>query len=55
MNAKKCRSRTSLKSGTIMENSIVFSNLVQNHVLMSVTKKGFSSQRNPKTIGIKEV
>ncbi len=42
---KKCRSRTSLKSGTIMENSN-FSFLIwyKTMFLMSVTKKGFSAK-----------
>ena len=42
---KKCRSRTSLKSGTIMENSnLSFLIWYKTMFLMSVTKKGFSAK-----------
>lgn len=51
---KKCRSRTSLKSGTIMENSnLSFLIWYKAMFLMSVTKKGFSAKEIQKQLGLK--
>lgn len=51
---KKCRSRTSLKSGTIMENSnLPFLIWYKAMFLMSVTKKGFSKKEIQKQLGLK--
>lgn len=51
---KKCRSRTSLRSGTIMENSnLSFLIWYKTMFLMSVTKKGFSTKEIQKQLGIK--
>ncbi len=51
---KKCRSRTSLKSGTIMENSnLPFLIWYKAMFLMSVTKKGFSTKEIQKQLGLK--
>ena len=51
---KKCRSRTSLKSGTIMENSnLSFLVWYKAMFLMSVTKKGFSAKEIQKQLGLK--
>jgi transposase-like protein len=51
---KKCRSRTSLKSGTIMQNSnLSFLIWYKTMFLMSVTKKGFSSKEIQKQLGLK--
>jgi hypothetical protein len=51
---KKCRSRQSLKSGTVMENSnLSFLIWYKTMFLMSVTKKGFSSKEIQKQLGLK--
>ena len=51
---KKCRSRTSLKNGTIMENSnLSFLIWYKTMFLMSVTKKGFSAKEIQKQLGLK--
>ena len=51
---KKCRSRTSLKSGTVMENSnLSFLIWYKTMFLMSVTKKGFSAKEIQKQLGLK--
>lgn len=51
---KKCRSRKSLKSGTIMENSnLSFLIWYKTMFLMSVTKKGFSAKEIQKQLGLK--
>ena len=51
---KICRSRTSLKSGTIMENSnLSFLIWYKTMFLMSVTKKGFSAKEIQKQLGLK--
>ena len=51
---KKCRSRTSLKSGTIMENSnLSFLIWYKTMFLMSVTKKGFSAKEIQKQLALK--
>lgn len=51
---KKCRSRTSLRSGTIMENSnLSFLIWYKTMFLMSVTKKGFSTKEIQKQLGLK--
>ena len=51
---KKCRSRTSLKSGTVMENSnLPFLIWYKTMFLMSVTKKGFSAKEIQKQLGLK--
>lgn len=51
---KKYRSRTSLKSGTIMQNSnLSFLIWYKTMFLMSVTKKGFSSKEIQKQLGLK--
>ncbi|KPH12283.1 IS1595 family transposase [Chryseobacterium sp. ERMR1:04] len=50
---KKCRSRVSLKSGTIMQNSnLSFLIWDKTMFLMSVTKKGFSSKEIQKQLGL---
>lgn len=51
---KKCRSRMSLKSGTIMQNSnLPFLIWYKTMFLMSVTKKGFSAKEIQKQLGLK--
>lgn len=51
---KKCRSRTSLKSGTIMENSnLSFLVWYKTIFLMSTTKKGFSAKEIQRQLGLK--
>ncbi len=51
---KICRSRTSLKSGTIMENSnLSFLIWYKTMFLMSLTKKGFSAKEIQKQLGLK--
>ena len=51
---KKCRSRTSLRSGTIMENSnLSFLVWYKTMFLMSVTKKGFSAKEIQRQLGLK--
>ena len=51
---KKCRTRTSLKSGTVMENSnLPFLIWYKTMFLMSVTKKGFSAKEIQKQLGLK--
>jgi transposase-like protein len=49
---KKCKFRTTLKSGTIMENSkMSFRKWYQISILMSATKKGFSAKEMQKQLG----
>ena len=51
---KKCRYRTSLRKGTIMENSnLPFLVWYKTMFLMSCTKKGFSSKEIQKQLGLK--
>ena len=51
---KSCRSRTSLRSGTIMQNSnLPFLVWYKAMFLLSATKKGFSSKEIQKQLGIK--
>ena len=51
---KKCRSRTSLRSGTIMQSSnLSFLIWYKTMFLMSVTKKGFSAKEIQKQLGLK--
>src|SRR5690606_12964565 len=51
---KKCRSRTSLRSGTIMQSSnLSFLVWYKTMFLMSMTKKGFSSKEIQKQLGLK--
>ncbi len=51
---KKCRFRTSLKSGTIMENSnLPFLVWYRAMFLMSATKKGFSAKEIQRQLGLK--
>ncbi len=51
---KKCRSRTSLRSGTIMQSSnLPFLVWYKTMFLMSTTKKGFSSKEIQKQLGLK--
>lgn len=51
---KKCRSRTSLKSGTIMQSSnLSFLVWYKTIFLMTATKKGFSSKEIQKQLGLK--
>lgn len=51
---KKCRSRTSLRSGTMMQNSnLSFLIWYKTMFLMSVTKKGFSAKEIQKQLGLK--
>lgn len=51
---KKCRSRTSLRSGTIMENSnLSFLVWYKAMFLMSATKKGFSAKEIQRQLGLK--
>lgn len=51
---KKCKSRTSLRSGTIMENSnLSFLIWYKTMFLMTATKKGFSSKEIQKQLGLK--
>ena len=51
---KKCRSRTSLRSGTIMQSSkLSFLTWYKTMFLMSATKKGFSSKEIQTQLGLK--
>ena len=51
---KKCRSRTSLRSGTIMQGSnLPFLVWYKTMFLMSATKKGFSSKEIQRQLGLK--
>ena len=51
---KSCRSRTSLRSGTIMQHSnLSFLIWYKTMFLMSVTKKGFSAKEIQKQLGLK--
>jgi transposase-like protein len=51
---KKCRSRTSLRSGTVMQGSnLPFLVWYKTMFLMSATKKGFSSKEIQKQLGLK--
>lgn len=51
---KKCRSRTSLRSGTIMQSSnLSFLVWYRTMFLLSATKKGFSSKEIQKQLGLK--
>lgn len=51
---KECRSRTSLRSGTIMQNSnLSFLTWYKTMFLMTATKKGFSSKEIQKQLGLK--
>lgn len=51
---KSCRSRTSLRSGTIMQSSnLSFMIWYKTMFLMSVTKKGFSTKEIQKQLGLK--
>ena len=51
---KKCRSRTSLRSGTIMQSSnLPFFVWYKTMFLLSMTKKGFSSKEIQKQLGLK--
>jgi DNA-directed RNA polymerase subunit RPC12/RpoP len=51
---KKCRHRTSLRSGTIMQSSnLSFLTWYKTMFLLSATKKGFSSKEIQKQLGIK--
>lgn len=51
---KKCRSRTSLRSGTIMQSSnLPFLVWYKTMFLLSTTKKGFSSKEIQKQLGLK--
>ncbi|MDG4944926.1 IS1595 family transposase [Weeksellaceae bacterium KMM 9713] len=51
---KKCRSRTSLRSGTIMQNSnLSFLVWYKTMFLMSCTKKGFSAKEIQRQLGLK--
>lgn len=51
---KKCRSRTSLRSGTIMQSSnLSFLVWYKTMFLMTATKKGFSSKEIQKQLGLK--
>lgn len=51
---KKCRSRTSIRSGTIMQSSnLPFLVWYKTMFLMSTTKKGFSSKEIQKQLGLK--
>ena len=51
---KKCRRRTSLRSGTVMQNSnLSFLIWYKTMFLMSVTKKGFSTNEIQKQLGLK--
>jgi Zn finger protein HypA/HybF involved in hydrogenase expression len=51
---KKCRSRTSLRSGTIMQSSnLSFLIWHKTMFLMAATKKGFSSKEIQKQLGLK--
>lgn len=51
---KKCRHRTALKSGTIMQNSnLSFLIWYKAMFLMSVTKKGFSAKEMQRQLGLK--
>ena len=54
MSVKKCRSRTSLRSGTIMQSSnLSFLIWYKTMFLLSVTKKGFSTKEIQKQLGLK--
>ena len=51
---KKCRSRTSLRSGTIMQSSnLSFLIWYKTMFLLSVTKKGFSTKEIQRQLGLK--
>ena len=51
---KSCRGRTSLRSGTIMQNSnLSFMIWYKTIFLISATKKGFSSKEIQKQLGLK--
>ena len=51
---KSCRSRTSLRSGTIMQSSnLSFMTWYKAMFLMTTTKKGFSSKEIQKQLGLK--
>lgn len=51
---KECRSRISLRSGTIMQNSnLSFMTWYKTMFLMTATKKGFSSKEIQKQLGLK--
>lgn len=51
---KKCRSRISLRSGTIMQNSnLSFLTWYKTMFLLTATKKGFSSKEIQKQLGLK--
>ena len=51
---KKCRHRTSLRSGTVMQSSnLSFLIWYKTMFLMSVTKKGFSAKEIQKQLGLK--
>lgn len=51
---KKCRKRTTLRSGTIMQNSnLSFLTWYKAMFLMSTTKKGFSAKEIQKQLGLK--
>ena len=51
---KQCRHRTSLRSGTIMQNSnLSFLTWYKAMFLMSVTKKGFSAKEMQRQLGLK--
>ena len=54
MNVKKCRSRTSLRSGTIMQSSNVsFLIWYKTMFLLTATKKDFSSKEIQRQLGLK--
>lgn len=51
---KKCRSRTSLRSGTIMQSSnLSFLIWYKTMFLLTATKKGFSSKKIQRQLGLK--
>jgi hypothetical protein len=51
---KKCRSRTSLRSGTIMQSSnLSFMTWYKTMFLLTATKKGFSSKEIQRQLGLK--
>ena len=51
---KKCRSRTSLRSGTIMQSSnLSFLTWYKTIFLLSATKKGFSAKEIQRQLGMK--
>ena len=54
MNVKKCRSRTSLRSGTIMQSSnLSFLIWYKTMFLLTATKKDFSSKEIQRQLGLK--